>query len=75
MLVMTVVPCFHASGQHGAHALGQQRVVTALRVVAVAQLRQCNGALGQAFKHQRVQRAAFGQVLRGIDAVARVAGA
>jgi hypothetical protein len=43
--------------------------------VAAAQLRQGNGALGQAFEHQRIERTALGQVLRRINAVARVAGA
>ena len=64
-----------AGGQHGAHALLQQRVVPLPWIAAAPQLGQGNRALGQAFEHQRIQSAALGQVLRGVDAVAGIAGA
>ena len=68
-------PLAHAGWQHGAHARLQHRVVAVARVFRAAQLRQRDGALGQALEHQRVQPAPLGQGLRGVDAVTRVAGA
>ena len=65
----------YAGGQHGAHAFAQQRVITLRWVAAAAQLSQRDGAFGQAFKHQRVELAALGQVLRRVDAVASVTSA
>ena len=67
-------PLLHASGQHRAHALFQQRVVTVRGILRTAQLRQGDRAFGQAFENQRIEFAALGQVLRGIDAVAGIAG-
>ena len=65
----------HTGRQHRAHALLQQGVVAPTRILAATQLRQRDGALGQALEHQHVERAALGQVPGRIDAVARVAGA
>ena len=62
----------NAGGQHGPHARSQQRVKTKRRVLAALQLGQRYRALGQAFKYQVVQLAAFSQFKRWGDAVTGV---
>ena len=64
----------HAGRQHGAHTRLQHRVIAVLGVAGAAQLRQRDGALGQALEHQRVQPTPLGQGLRGVDPVAGIAG-
>ena len=65
----------HTGRQHRAHALLQQRVVPLPWVLHTPQLRQRYRAFGQALKHQRMQAATLGQVLRGVDTVAGITGA
>jgi len=62
-------PKFTRHLQHGAQARLQQRVEAMLRLLLLAQLRQRDRAFSQAFERQPVQRAAFSQRLRGVDAV------
>ena len=56
-------------------ALGQPRVVAARRIAPPAQLRERDGALGEALEHEIVELAALGEVERRIEAVAREARA
>lgn len=65
----------HAGRQHGPHAGLQQRVVAVVGLAQAAQLRQRDGALGQAFEDQGIEPAALGQGLCRVDAVAGIAGA
>jgi hypothetical protein len=63
-----------AGRQDRVHALLQQGVVTELRIAAAPQLRQRDRAFGQALEHQRIEFTALGQFLRGVNAVAGIAG-
>jgi hypothetical protein len=64
MLVMIVTPCARRPAAPRACA-PQQRVVAGVGDRAAPQLRQGDGALGQAFEHQGVELPALGQVLGG----------
>ena len=64
-----------AERQHRAHPLFEQRIVAALGILHPRLLRQRHGALAQAFEHQIIDLALFGEFDRGLDAVARIAGA
>ena len=68
-------PVAHAQAQHRPHPRRQQRVEPALGVAALGLLGQRDGALGQAFEDQIVQRAMLDQLDRRLDPVARIAGA
>ena len=64
-----------ADRQHRAHPLLQQRIVAALGIFHPRLLRQRHGALAQAFEHQILDVAFFGEFERGLDAIARIARA
>jgi hypothetical protein len=58
-------------GQKRLDALGQASIVAACRITPAAQLRERDGALGQALEDEIVELAALGQVERRIEAIAR----
>jgi hypothetical protein len=64
-----------AGRQHRPQPSGQQQVEAGARVLCTAKLGERDRAFGEAFEHQRVQIAAFGQGLRRVDAVAGITGA
>ena len=64
-----------ANRQHRAHPLFQQRIVTAFGIFHARLLRQRHRALAQAFEHQILQVAFFGELNRRLDAIAGIAGA
>ena len=64
-----------ADRQHRAHPLFEQRIVAAVRVFHPRLLRQRDGALAEALEHQIIDVALFGELDRGLDAIARIAGA
>src|SRR3954469_15153960 len=61
--------------QHRAHSLFEQRIITAVGILHPRLLRQRDGALAEAFEHQVIDAALFGEFDRGLDAVAGIAGA
>ena len=60
----------HAGRQYGAQAGPEQRVVALRGIAAAAQLGQRTRSLRQALEHQRIECAALGERLRGVDPVA-----
>ena len=64
-----------AERQHRAHPLFQQRIVAAFRILHPRLLRQRHRALAETFEHQILDIAFFGEFDRGLDAIARIAGA
>ena len=64
-----------AERQHRAHPLLQQRIVTAVGIFHPRLLRQRHRALAEAFEHQILQVAFFGELNRRLDAIAGIAGA
>ncbi len=64
-----------AGRQHRAHPLLQQRVVAALGILHARLLRQRDGALAETLEHQVLDVALFGELDRGLDAIARIARA
>jgi hypothetical protein len=64
-----------ARAEDGAHARLEQRVEAGVGVAAPGLLRERDRPLGQALEHQHIERAVFGELDRGFDAVAGVAGA
>ena len=75
ILVTILMPLAAQSRQHRAHPLLQQRIEAAVRILHARLLRQRNGALAQALEHQILDVALFGEFDRGLDAIARIAGA
>ena len=63
-----------AKRQHRAHPLLEQRIVAAVGVLHARLLRQRHRALAEAFEHQVLDVALFGEFDRGLDAIARIAG-
>jgi hypothetical protein len=55
------------------HPFFQQGIVTAFRVPHTRLLRQRHGAFTQTFEYQIVNVAFFGELDRGLDAIARIA--
>ena len=64
-----------ADRQHRAHPFFQQRIVAAFGIFHPRLLRQRHGALAEAFEHQILDVALFGEFDRGLDAIARIARA
>ena len=75
MLVTTVTPLRTQAGSTSRKRRFEQRVVAMSGLAHAAQLRQCDGLLGQAFEHQHIELAALGERARGIDTVSGVARA
>jgi hypothetical protein len=61
--------------QQRTHAHFQQRIEAAGRVRQLAQLRQRDGALGEAFEGEIVELALRGEDYRGLEAIALEAAA
>ncbi len=75
MLVTMVTPLRGAGRQHRAHPLGEQRIVAGSRIVHPAELRQGDGALGQALEDEVVEPPVLGELHGRLDPIAGVAGA
>jgi hypothetical protein len=60
--------------EHRAHARREQRIITELWIAPKLLLRERNRTLGETLEHEIVERPVLGQLHRGLDAVARVAG-
>ena len=61
--------------QHRAHPLFEQRIVAGFRILHARLLGERNGTLAQAFEHEILNVALFGEFQRGLDAIARIARA
>ena len=63
-----------AERQHRAHPLFEQRIIAAVRILHPRLLRQRHRAFAEAFEHEILDIALFGEFDRGLDAIARIAG-
>ena len=75
MLVMMRTPRRRALGQHGVHALVEQRIESGVGVRRLRLLRQRDRPLGQALEDEDVEIAALDELDGRLDAVAGIAGA
>ncbi len=75
MLVTILMPLAAQSGSTARIRCFQQRIVAGLGIFHPRLLRQRHRALAEAFEHEIVDLALLGEFDRGLDAVARIAGA
>ncbi len=61
--------------QHRAHPLFEQGIVAGFRILQAGLLGESNGTLAQAFEHEILNVALFGEFQRRLDAIARIARA
>ena len=62
---------FNAGRQYSLEALDEIRCIAAFRVFQPRQILACDGAFGEAFKHQIVKLSALSEINRRFDAVIR----
>ena len=62
-----------ADGQDRPHARREQRIVAGVRVLHLDLLRERDRPLGEAFEHEVVETALFGELHGGLDPVSRIA--
>ena len=73
-MLVTIFTLFLAQiGQDRPHARREQRIVAGVRVLHLDLLRERDRPLGEAFEHEVVETALFGELHGGLDPVSRIA--